>query len=89
MFGNNLAATQQSATAPYPTMLGGTTATINGTAAPPLFVSPGQVNFQMPSTVANSQWFNIKSATVVVSTAGGIEYPGHVRTRIAAGFVYS
>ena len=75
MFGTNLAAKQQSATPPYPTTLGGTTVTINGTAAPLLFVSPGQINFQMPSAIGNSEWFNITSATTVVTTAAGSSTP--------------
>jgi uncharacterized protein (TIGR03437 family) len=80
VFGSNLAAKQASATPPYPTALGGTslggtTVTINGTAAPLLFVSPGQINFQMPSAVANSEWFNVSSATIVVTTAAGSSAP--------------
>ena len=85
VFGSNLALKQQSATPPYPTALGGTslggtslggtTVTINGTAAPLLFVSPGQINFQMPSAVANSEWFNVSSATIVVTTAAGSSAP--------------
>jgi uncharacterized protein (TIGR03437 family) len=75
VFGHNLVEKQQSSTAPYPNTLGGTTVTINGIAAPLLFVSPGQINFQMPSAVANSEWFNITSATIVVTTAAGSSTP--------------
>jgi uncharacterized protein (TIGR03437 family) len=75
VFGTHLAASQQAGTPPYPTTLGGTTVTINGTAAPLLFVSPGQINFQMPAAVANSEWFNVTSATIVVTTAAGASAP--------------
>jgi uncharacterized protein (TIGR03437 family) len=71
VFGTDLAASQQAGTPPYATTLGGTTVTINGTAAPLLFVSPGQINFQMPSAVANSEWFNVASAQMVVTMAAG------------------
>jgi uncharacterized protein (TIGR03437 family) len=75
VFGSNLASKQESATPPYPAALGGTTVTINGTAAPLLFASPGQINFQMPSALANSEWFNVSSATIVVTTAAGSSAP--------------
>jgi uncharacterized protein (TIGR03437 family) len=75
VFGSNLAASIQAGTPPYPTTLGGTTVTINGTAAPLLFVSPGQINFQMPSAIANSEWFNVVSAQIVVTTSAGASAP--------------
>ena len=40
-----------SATYPLPTVLGRTSVTVNGFTAPLYFVSPTQINFQMPSTV--------------------------------------
>ncbi len=75
VFGSNLATQQQFATAPYPITLGGTMVTINGTPAPLLFVSPGQINFQMPAAIGNSEWFNAVSATIVVTTAAGASMP--------------
>lgn len=49
VFGQNLATTTAIAdTFPLPTKLGGTEVIFNGVAAPLLFVSPGQVNFQAP-----------------------------------------
>jgi uncharacterized protein (TIGR03437 family) len=36
------------AVTPLPTALGGTTVTVNGTAVPLIYVSPGQINFQLP-----------------------------------------
>jgi uncharacterized protein (TIGR03437 family) len=49
VFGSNLAAgTAQFSTTPLPVSLGGTSVSINGTSVPLLFVSPGQVNAQVP-----------------------------------------
>jgi uncharacterized protein (TIGR03437 family) len=49
VFGTNLADTQTSASSlPLPTTLGGAQVMVNGVAAPLIFVSPGQVNFQVP-----------------------------------------
>lgn len=52
-FGTQLASgTLGATTQPLPTLLLGTSVTVNGTAAPIFFVSPGQVNFLVPSTVS-------------------------------------
>jgi uncharacterized protein (TIGR03437 family) len=49
VFGTNLAASEQLAsTLPLPLTMGGVSATINGIAAPLLYVSPGQLNIQIP-----------------------------------------
>src|ERR1035438_7900102 len=49
VFGSNLAAgTAQFSATPLPVSLGGTSVSINGTSVPLLFVSPGQVNAQVP-----------------------------------------
>jgi uncharacterized protein (TIGR03437 family) len=57
LFGNNLAlANPQSANPPpggnYPTSLGNVSVTFNGTPAPLLYVSPSQVNLQVPFEIA-------------------------------------
>ncbi len=52
-----------------PTALGGTTVTIGGQSAYIDYVSPGQVNAQVPSNVATG------SQPVVVTTAGGSSLP--------------
>ena len=50
IFGQNLATTTAVAnTFPLPTKLGGSEVIFNGAAAPLLFVSPGQINFQAPA----------------------------------------
>jgi adhesin/invasin len=49
LFGTNLAASTASAAAvPLPTTLGGTQVLVNGVPAPLFYVSPTQINFQMP-----------------------------------------
>lgn len=49
IYGSNLAAaTAQFSTTPLPVLLGGTSVSINGTPAPLLYVSPVQVNAQIP-----------------------------------------
>ena len=70
IFGTNLAAGQQTATPPYPITLGGTSVTFNGIAAPVVFVSSGQVNVQIPSSVTATASLT-NTASVVVTTAAG------------------
>jgi uncharacterized protein (TIGR03437 family) len=56
VFGSNLANSTASASSnPLPYTLGGVTATVNGVAAPLLYVSPGQVNLQIPYSVGAGQ----------------------------------
>jgi uncharacterized protein (TIGR03437 family) len=66
VFGNLLAGSTLSASSvPLPTTLGGASVTVNGTAAPLYFVSPGQINLQIPyGLVANTV------ATLVVTYNG-------------------
>jgi adhesin/invasin len=66
IFGSYLAtSTQTAATLPLPTSLAGTSVLVNGIPAPLFFVSPGQINFQMPSGTAP------ESVPVVVTTSAG------------------
>jgi uncharacterized protein (TIGR03437 family) len=48
LFGSNLATSTVVAASPLPTALAGVTVKINGLAAPLYFVSPAQINFQVP-----------------------------------------
>jgi uncharacterized protein (TIGR03437 family) len=49
VFGTNLApSTQEASSLPLPLSMNGVSATINGVAAPLYFVSPGQLNIQVP-----------------------------------------
>jgi len=66
VFGSYLASsTQTAATHPLPTSLAGTSVLVNGIAAPLYFVSPSQINFQMPSATAPG------SVPIVVMTNAG------------------
>lgn len=69
IFGQNLAPTTLSASGtPLPTVLGGASVTVAGRPAPIFFVSPGQINIQVPSVL-----FPLGSnrLEVVVTTTGG------------------
>ena len=73
IFGTNLATSTQTTTSvPLPTSLGGTTVTVNGVGAPLLYVSPNQINFQVPSP-----WLQITPVEtgLVVKTAAGVSDP--------------
>jgi adhesin/invasin len=64
IFGSSLSdAVYQASTLPLPTSLGPTTVTVNGTKAPLYYVSPGQINFQMPS--------GVKAGTVQLTVTNG------------------
>lgn len=78
IFGTNLASTVARGSGdPLPTELAGTTVTVNGIKAPLLFVSPGQINLQVPweVTVASATY---TQATVVVATSVGSSFPVQV-----------
>lgn len=65
LYGTNLASGTATWTGNFPTSLGGTSVTINGKAAYLSFVSPGQINLQVPNDTATG------SVPVVVTTASG------------------
>jgi uncharacterized protein (TIGR03437 family) len=70
IFGANLAySTETASTIPLPTQLAGTSVTVHGFPAPLFYVSPSQINFQMPwryTGLTESQ-----ATGVVVTTAAG------------------
>ena len=73
VFGTGLSNATYTSTLPYPTSLGasslggdGVSVRVNGKAAPVFFVSPSQINFQVPWDTA------IGTASVTVSVAGGV-----------------
>ncbi len=91
IFGSNLATVRASApdaVLPLPMMLGGTSVTFNGVAAPLFFVSPGQINAQMPSSIAAGFIF-LSSATVVVSSPNGPSEPAQVSTFTSSPAVFT
>lgn len=70
LFGQALAETAEAAQqAPLPTTLAGVTVTVDGIPAPLLYVSPGQINFQVPFAIS------APSVPVVVTTAKGASEP--------------
>ena len=65
VFGSNLASLTLSASSlPLPTSLGGVSATVNGVSAPLYYVSPTQINLQIPYGTSSS------TATLVVTSNG-------------------
>jgi uncharacterized protein (TIGR03437 family) len=70
IYGANLSSGIAGATAvPLPTSLGGDSVTVNGLAIPLFYVSPGQINGQVPYETAVGE-------AVVVVTTGGVATPG-------------
>ena len=67
LFGSNLADSTATAGLPLPTVLGGVTVAVNGVAAPLYFVSPGQINFQVPWEVLGQT-----QASITVTSGGAI-----------------
>ena len=75
LFGQNLAASVVSATGyPLQTTLGGTSVIVDGAPAPLFYVSPGQINFQVPSSVPGS-YYAYGQISIVVTTAAGSSDP--------------
>ena len=78
VFGNSLAAKVSSAAVtPLPTVLDGTAVEVNGQAIPLFFVSPGQINAQMPFGVSGQ-------VQVRVSTAAGVSAAAPVTVAASA-----
>jgi uncharacterized protein (TIGR03437 family) len=66
IFGSNLSGGKYSAGGfPLPTSLGGAPVSVNGTLAPLLYASPGQINFQVPAGTAAG------AASLIVTYASG------------------
>ncbi len=64
IFGTSFANENQGATLPLGTSLGGVSVTVNGKSAPILYVTPSQVNFQVP-------WETTGSTASVIVTVNG------------------
>jgi uncharacterized protein (TIGR03437 family) len=78
IFGTNLASITAAAQgAPLPTELAGTSVTINGAKAPLFYVSPTQINLQVPWSTQIAL-FNYTAASVVVTTSMGRSTPVRV-----------
>jgi len=69
IFGQNLAIRSSSSSAfPLPTQLGGVTVTANGLPVPLLYVSPTQLNVQIPYAVAGQVTIRVATANGSIST---------------------
>jgi uncharacterized protein (TIGR03437 family) len=80
IFGTNLANGISTWTGNFPTSLGGTSVTIDGRSAYLWYVSPTQINLQVPDDAATG------SVPVVVSTAGGMATTTVILARFAPSF---
>lgn len=84
-FGTGLAMSTQLATGALPTALGGTTIKVKDSAgaermAPLFFVSPSQINYQLPAGTANG------AATIIVTSGDGAVSAANVQiNRVAPG----
>jgi uncharacterized protein (TIGR03437 family) len=85
VFGDRLANAVASAPAvPLPTSLGGTQVTIGGIAVPLLYVSPAQINLQIPWELAGQS-----QAAVVVTTGVGSSAAAMVNISAAAPAIFT
>jgi uncharacterized protein (TIGR03437 family) len=84
LFGSGLASTTVVApSVPLPMSLADVSVVINGVAAPVLFVSPNQINAQVPSGLAAG------SASVVVRVEGALSAPASIMLAAAAPGVFT
>jgi uncharacterized protein (TIGR03437 family) len=83
-FGKNLtSATASAGSIPLPVTLGSTSITVAGTAAPLLYVSPSQINFEIPSGTSAGD------ANVVISAPGGATLTGTVTIQAVAPSLFT
>jgi uncharacterized protein (TIGR03437 family) len=83
LYGANLGSgVFSAATTPLATTLGGTTVTVNGTAAPLVYVSPGQINFQLPYEVPTG------TASATVTAGCGTSTPATFQVVQAAPYIF-
>ncbi|MBI4443927.1 MAG: hypothetical protein HY649_11200 [Acidobacteria bacterium] len=84
IFGTNLASSTASASSvPWPRVLGGTSVEINGTPIPLLFVSPLQIQAQLPSELSGSM------ASLIVRNEIGSSEPVAVSLALVAPAIFS
>ncbi len=68
IYGTGLAATVDTAKGfPLPTVLAGSTVSVNAVAVPLLYAGPGQINFQMPFSVSGNAVLTVTSAGAQVA----------------------
>lgn len=85
VFGTNLAGSTAGASAlPLPTRLGGAEITVGGIAAPLVYVSPGQINFQVPCELPLTG-----SVPLTVTNGGAVSTPQTVTLAAYAPGVFT
>jgi uncharacterized protein (TIGR03437 family) len=90
VFGQNLAAVRTTATAPpFPIELGGVRVLLDGAAAPLLYVSPTQINFQVPSSLLPISGANRRTVQLVVVSPQGQSDPAMVLLRRMAPGIFT
>ena len=90
IFGQNLAAATVSAAASaLPATLAGTSVTVNGAPAPLFYVSPTQINFQVPSSTDAGSYSAYGHASIVVTTDAGSSDPAIVDTSTSAPGIFT
>jgi uncharacterized protein (TIGR03437 family) len=91
IFGQNLASGALPSTGTtLPTVLNGTSVTIGGVQAPLLYVSPGQVNFQVPTRLSSGFGYaDYTQALVTVRTAAGVSDPVSVDLLVTGPGIFS
>jgi uncharacterized protein (TIGR03437 family) len=77
IFGSNLASAATSASSPLPTVLGGSCVTFNNTPLPLLATAPGQINAELPPTLAAGRY------SLVVRSIAGQAASGTVNVTLA------
>jgi uncharacterized protein (TIGR03437 family) len=89
IFGMNLATSRQTAaTVPLPRQLAGTSVSVDGIAAPLFYVSPTQINFQIPSPLDTTPGISTAPG-VVVGTAAGLSDPYALQSAADANGVFT
>lgn len=89
IFGTNLAGKVYSAAAtPLPATLGSTSVSINGIVAPLFYVSPTQINAQVPSSLTSVDG-GYTTANVVVTTSFGARSPVPVSVYVESPGVFT
>jgi uncharacterized protein (TIGR03437 family) len=78
----NLALQPASANTPLPPDLGGVSVSIGGIAAPLLYVSPSQINLQVPFETP------LGSAAITIDTPSGTANPGQITVTAAAPAIF-
>lgn len=92
IFGSGMAtATQSATTQPLPTTLGGVQVLINGTAAALYFVSPTQINFQIPASTSATVSSTVQSsaATIEIMSNGQLLRAGAVQLAPAVPAIFT